>query len=251
MATQSSRLRLTRDQLATFLKDHEQIRQFENLFSIVETIAPDVVNEVSIAAASAAAAAASAISEIESVQQDAAVNAAIVEGKANLALAELDRIASALELLALATVNRGVRMGEIHDALVSDPVAAGSLMIYDATLGAWKNANLTQGANVTITDSDGAIEIAAGAGSGLSFSSTTVSLGANPVTDGKFSIAGVGMTIGKPVIVIDSAGPGGALDDDKVLAYGVVTSAINIDVYWNSGLIGVAGDHTFKYAVGA
>lgn len=38
MAT--GRLNLTRDQLATFLKNHEQIKQFENLFSTVDTIAP-------------------------------------------------------------------------------------------------------------------------------------------------------------------------------------------------------------------
>lgn len=33
-------LNLTRDQLATFLKNHEQIRQFENLFQSVATITP-------------------------------------------------------------------------------------------------------------------------------------------------------------------------------------------------------------------
>ena len=38
MAT--GRLNLTRDQLASFLKNHEQIKQFENLFSTVDTIAP-------------------------------------------------------------------------------------------------------------------------------------------------------------------------------------------------------------------
>lgn len=38
MAT--GRLSLTRDQLATFLKTHEQIKQFENLFRTVDTIAP-------------------------------------------------------------------------------------------------------------------------------------------------------------------------------------------------------------------
>ena len=38
MAT--GRLNLTRDQLATFLKTHEQIKQFENLFRTVDTIAP-------------------------------------------------------------------------------------------------------------------------------------------------------------------------------------------------------------------
>ena len=77
MAT--SKLNLTRDQLASFLQDHEQIKQFENLFAVVDTIAPDVVNEVSIAAGNA-------------------------QATANDALAQLTRIANALELLATAPV---------------------------------------------------------------------------------------------------------------------------------------------------
>ena len=51
MATQ--RLNLTRDQLATFLKDFEQIKQFEKLFATVDAIAPDFVNEVFTLAANA------------------------------------------------------------------------------------------------------------------------------------------------------------------------------------------------------
>ena len=43
------KLGLTRDQLATFLKDHEQIKQFENLFAVADAIAPDVVQEINIA----------------------------------------------------------------------------------------------------------------------------------------------------------------------------------------------------------
>lgn len=77
MATTPKKLKLTRDQLAKFLTDHASIKQFEQLFAVADSIAPDVVNEVSIAADSANA-------------------------KANQALALLDRIASALELLALA-----------------------------------------------------------------------------------------------------------------------------------------------------
>ena len=46
-------LKLARDQLAQFLKSHEQIRQFENLFSAVDKIAPDVVNEVDALAGNA------------------------------------------------------------------------------------------------------------------------------------------------------------------------------------------------------
>lgn len=77
MATQ--RLKLTRDQLATFLKDHEQIKQFEQLFNLADSIAPDVVNEIKVEAGSA-------------------------QTSANEALAQLQRIANTLELLAAAPV---------------------------------------------------------------------------------------------------------------------------------------------------
>lgn len=77
MATQ--RLKLTRDQLATFLKDHEQIKQFEQLFNLADSIAPDVVNEIKVEAGSA-------------------------QTSANEALAQLQRIANTLELLVAAPV---------------------------------------------------------------------------------------------------------------------------------------------------
>jgi hypothetical protein len=77
MATQ--KLNLTRDQLATFLKNHEQIKQFESLFQLADAIAPDVVNEVKIEAGTA-------------------------QATANEALAQLQRIANALELLSAAPV---------------------------------------------------------------------------------------------------------------------------------------------------
>lgn len=84
---------------------------------------------------------------------------------------------------------------------------------------------------------------------GASFSSVDVDLGTKPKTDGKFSITSSSLTAGKPVMVIDAAGPGGAYDDDKVVAYGIVTSSTNIDVYYSTP-VGVGGTHTFKYMVG-
>jgi len=78
MATQ--KLNLTRDQLATFLKNHEQIRQFEQLFQVVDQVSPSSdTTGISIQAGNADAA-------------------------ANEALAQLQRIANALELLAAAPV---------------------------------------------------------------------------------------------------------------------------------------------------
>lgn len=70
----ANKLKLTRDQLASFLKDAEQIKQFEQLFAIADSIAPDVVNEINI-------------------------NAGNAQASANEALAQLQRLADAFELV--------------------------------------------------------------------------------------------------------------------------------------------------------
>jgi hypothetical protein len=70
----ANKLKLTRDQLASFLKDAEQIKQFEQLFALADSIAPDVVNEINI-------------------------NAGNAQASANEALAQLQRLADAFELV--------------------------------------------------------------------------------------------------------------------------------------------------------
>ena len=67
MATYSRKLNLSRDQLSQFLTDQQQIRQFEQLFSVVDSIAPDVVNEIKAEAGSAQATANEALSQIISL----------------------------------------------------------------------------------------------------------------------------------------------------------------------------------------
>ncbi len=62
------RLNLTRDQLASFLQDHEQIKQFERLFQVVsDEVAPFSVTEATILAGSADASANNALSSIEAI----------------------------------------------------------------------------------------------------------------------------------------------------------------------------------------
>ena len=80
-APYSRKLNLTRDQLAQFLTDQQQIRQFELLFSVADQAQyiPDEVNEAKLEAGSA-------------------------QATANDALAQLTRIANAVELLAAAPV---------------------------------------------------------------------------------------------------------------------------------------------------
>jgi len=83
-------LKLTRDQLGSFLNDSESIKQFEKLFAVVNTIAPDVANEILAEAAGANARAAQALGQIAEFAQDA-------ETKAAQALALLQNLAGAVE----------------------------------------------------------------------------------------------------------------------------------------------------------
>lgn len=62
------RLGLTRDQLASFLKDFEQIKQFEKLFQTVDTINTVSLDDVSVAAGNAGASANEALSQVEALQ---------------------------------------------------------------------------------------------------------------------------------------------------------------------------------------
>ena len=93
----SRKLNLTRDQLATFLTDQQQIRQFELLFSTVDAIAPDVVLEINIAAGTAQSTANDALAQIIALAQETAVTVALTESKANQALALVDKLNKAVE----------------------------------------------------------------------------------------------------------------------------------------------------------
>jgi hypothetical protein len=76
MATQ--KLNLTRDQLATFLKNQEQIKQFEKLFQIADEVAPSSdTTGISIQAGNAQAAADSALAQIIQLAIDLASQPAI------------------------------------------------------------------------------------------------------------------------------------------------------------------------------
>lgn len=68
----ATRLNLTRDQLASFLNDAEQIKQFENLFAVASSVieSPDDILVVTIAAGSAQSTANDALSQINALDQD-------------------------------------------------------------------------------------------------------------------------------------------------------------------------------------
>lgn len=125
--TRTPPLGLTRDQLATFLKDHEQIKAFENLFQIVEAIAPDVVQQVLLAAGNAQATAIQALTALPQAVQDAALATAAADTKAQQALQAIEALRTTVEMVALApprVPERRSRFGQFYDTTVQTAAAA-------------------------------------------------------------------------------------------------------------------------------
>jgi len=167
-APQSRRLNLTRDQLATFLTDQQQIRQFELLFSTVDQIQVIVGTDFEYQADTAAATANNALAQISALAQDTAVDDAALNAKVQQALDAIPRLAQALELLALAPVRNNVELE--HDVNGILPVknggtgqstfTNGQLLIGNTTGNTLTKASLSAGANIAITPGPGSISIA-------------------------------------------------------------------------------------------
>jgi len=109
----SRKLNLTRDQLAAFLTDQQQIRQFELLFSTVDTLQVIVGTDFEFQADNAAATANEALAQIAALSKNTEVEDAVLSAKVQQALDALARLAQSLELLALAPVRNNVELA--HD----------------------------------------------------------------------------------------------------------------------------------------
>ena len=64
------KLKMTRQQLAAFLKDHESIKQFESLFLTVDTVTPITSTDFEFAADTAQASARDALDQINQLTDD-------------------------------------------------------------------------------------------------------------------------------------------------------------------------------------
>ena len=114
----SRRLNLTRDQLAAFLTDQQQIRQFELLFSTVDQLQVIVGTDFEFQADTAAATANEALAQLAALAQESAINCALAENKANQALELLDNLTKAVEGLQMAPPPREFkrsRYGSFYD----------------------------------------------------------------------------------------------------------------------------------------
>jgi len=182
------KLNLTRDQLASFLQDHEQIKQFERLFAAVDTLDNVTIDEINTVAANAVASANEALSQLSDVSQ-------MLDVLATAPRNELGTISS--QNADDVNINGGLISG--LDAPL--PVASGGtgqssfvngeLLIGNTTGNTLTKALLTAGANITITVGAGSISIAvSGLGTmafkniGVSGSFTAASGQTITVTDG-------------------------------------------------------------------
>lgn len=117
-APTSRRLNLTRDQLAQFLTDQQQIRQFELLFSTVDELQVIVGTDFEFQADNAAATANNALAQLAALAQESAINCALAENKANQALELLDNLTKAVEGLQMTPPPREFkrsRYGSFYD----------------------------------------------------------------------------------------------------------------------------------------
>jgi len=144
-------LGLTRDQLAAFLKDHEQIKAFENLFQIVEEIAPDLVQQAILAAASAQAGTAQAIGALTEIAQGLAVQASAAEVKAQQALDALAAVRQQVDYLASAPPPREfkrARYGSFYSTATQT-----ATVINTATAITFNTTDLSNGVRIGTTTS--------------------------------------------------------------------------------------------------
>jgi hypothetical protein len=102
----SRRLNLTRDQLAQFLTDQQQIRQFELLFSTVDTLQVIVGTDFEFQADTAAATANEALAQINALAQESAVSTAVIDGKTTLALDQISALAQQTSVSIAAAENK-------------------------------------------------------------------------------------------------------------------------------------------------
>lgn len=139
MAT-SSRLNLTRDQLASFLQDHEQIKQFERLFATVGDLAPTTLADLTINAGNADQKAVEALDAVATLAQDVAFQA---DAKAQQALDAISQLSGLVELLATAPPEREFkrsRYGSFYDTTTQS-----ALVINTATKITFNTTDLSSG----------------------------------------------------------------------------------------------------------
>ena len=166
------RLNLTRDQLASFLQDHEQIKQFERLFAAVDTLDNVTIDEINTVAANAVASANEALSQLAAVSQ-------VLDVLATAPRNELGTISS--QNADDVNISGGLISGldaplpVLSGGTGQSSFVNGELLIGNTTGNTLTKALLTAGANITITVGAGSISIAVSGLGTMAFQNVGVS----------------------------------------------------------------------------
>jgi hypothetical protein len=121
-------LKLTREQLAEFLPDHQMIRTFENLFAVVEPLAPDTLNDILIMAGQADNKAIQALQSLSEIAQTAAINAGNAEDRATQALQAIAQLAQDAALCCAVAEAKGTQAIGAIAALEQDTAVTASVL---------------------------------------------------------------------------------------------------------------------------
>ena len=159
------RLSLSRDQLASFLQDFEQIKQFENLFSTVDTISTVTIDEIGIAAGSAFATANEALSGIATLN-DLVAPLVTAPPPTGGTVTSVDASGGSTGLTLTGgpittsgTITLGGTLDVNNGGTGQTSYTNGQLLIGNTTGNTLTPATLTAGANITITNGTGSISI--------------------------------------------------------------------------------------------
>ena len=175
------KLNLSRDQLASFLQDFEQIKQFENLFSTVDTISTVTIDEIGIAADSAFATANEALSGIATLN-DLVAPLVTAPPPTGGTVTSVDASGGSTGLTLTGgpittsgTITLGGTLDVNNGGTGQTSYTNGQLLIGNTTGNTLTPATLTAGANITITNGTGTISIAVSGLGTMAFQNTGVS----------------------------------------------------------------------------
>lgn len=175
------KLNLSRDQLASFLQDFEQIKQFENLFSTVDTISTVTIDEIGIAADSAFATANEALSGIATLN-DLVAPLVVAPPPTGGTVTSVDASGGSTGLTLTGgpittsgTITLGGTLDVNNGGTGQTSYTNGQLLIGNTTGNTLTPATLTAGANITITNGTGTISIAVSGLGTMAFQNTGVS----------------------------------------------------------------------------
>lgn len=126
-------LKLTREQLAEFLPDHQMIRAFENLFATIEPLAPTTIDDLTILAGQADNKAVQALQSLAEIARTAAINAGAAEDRATQALQAIAQLAQDAALCCVVAEAKGTQAIRSIAALEQDTAVTAAVLEAKAT----------------------------------------------------------------------------------------------------------------------